>query len=248
MKGLRNLFGNLFNGGKRAGLERLDLAGANPVDRPRPEPRSMEIAAVKEQRAPEAAYKKGDSIGGKYEVHRLLGRGGFGEVYLVYSHEGQSVYALKTFRQEFFADVKLKAAFKREALLWLNLESHPFIVCVRRVEEFFGRLFVVMDYIAPDERGRVTLADHLACSRGPLDTDRALAWAIQFCYGMEHAQQCGIKCHRDIKPANILIGPPARGYDRTLLITDFGLAAAAEEASRGMVGVWEGGKMESAPD
>jgi tetratricopeptide (TPR) repeat protein/tRNA A-37 threonylcarbamoyl transferase component Bud32 len=176
---------------------------------------------------PEAAYKKGDVIGGRYEVHALLGRGGFGEVYLVLSRSPLAVSALKTFRQEFLADAAAKETFRREALLWVNLEEHPHILSARFVEEVSGRLFVAMDYIVPDERGRATLADYLRHSRGPLDTDQSLVWAIQFCHGMEHAAAHGIKCHRDIKPANILIR-----QDGTLLISDFGLAAAMEAGRR----------------
>ena len=47
---------------------------------------------------PGAAYKKGDFIGQKYEVYGILGKGGFGIVYLVYSHETEYVFALKTFQ------------------------------------------------------------------------------------------------------------------------------------------------------
>src|ERR1017187_2316919 len=88
-----------------------------------------------------------------------------------------------------------------------------------------------MDYVAPDARGRVSLADHLARAGGPLDAGQTLKWAVQFCLGMEHAQARGIKCHRDIKPANILIT-----QDGTLKISDFGLAAAGEAAWRGTGG------------
>src|SRR3989339_181801 len=49
-------------------------------------------------------YKKGDVIGTKYEVYDVLGMGGFGIVYLVYVHETESVYALKTFRDEYLED------------------------------------------------------------------------------------------------------------------------------------------------
>jgi tetratricopeptide (TPR) repeat protein len=190
--------------------------------------------------APQAAYKKGDVIGGQYEVHSLLGRGGFGEVYLAYNREYRMPFALKTFRQKFLADAEMKENFKREALLWVNLEEHPFILAARGVEDVSSRLFVRMDYIAPDDRGRVSLADHLARTQGPLDTDQALLWASMFCYGMEHANQRGIKCHRDIKPANILIR-----QDGTLLIGDFGLAAAAEAAWKGRGGSWQGDGEES---
>jgi len=192
------------------------------------------MAAMHQQPGPEAAYKKGDIIGGKYEVGAMLGSGGFGEVYLVYDRRTLGLGALKTFRQKFLADPEVKEHFKREALIWVNLEEHPFILAADLVVEFSGRLFVMMDYIAPDDRGRVTLADHLAQVQGPLGTDQSLLWASMFCYGMEHANQRGINSHRDIKPTNILIR-----QDGTLLISDFGLAAAAEVAWKSSGGSWE---------
>ena len=129
-------------------------------------------------------------------------------------------------------DAAAREAFKKEALLWVNLEEHPFILVASWIiEESGGRLFVSMEYVAPDDKGRVSLADHLARAGGPLDAVQTLKWAIQFCLGMEHAQAHGIKCHRDIKPANILISQGG-----TLKISDFGLAAAAEVAWRGTGG------------
>jgi serine/threonine protein kinase len=172
-------------------------------------------------------WKLGDVIGGKYEMRGTLGKGGFGVVYLVRNRQTGEVCALKTFRSEFLADGNARKAFKKEAVLWVNLDEHPFILTARWVEEFSGRLFVQMDYVALDKQGRVNLANHLAKAGGPLDPDQVLEWAIQFCMGMEHAVAHGIKCHRDIKPANILIT-----RDGILKITDFGLAAATEAAGR----------------
>src|SRR5713226_3372989 len=74
------------------------------------------------------AYKKGDFIGEKYEVYDILGAGGCGVVYLVYSHETRSVYALKTFRDEYLRDQRVRERFRREASVWVDLDRHPNLV------------------------------------------------------------------------------------------------------------------------
>ena len=181
-----------------------------------------EPAAVRPSSQPAfEPYKKGDVIGGTFEVLRKLGEGGFGVVYLARHRQSGESFALKTFRDEFLADPASRESFKKEALLWSNLQSHPCIVAARWVQEFHGRLFVMMDYLPADSAGRVSLGDHIA--NGTVDTNEALKWGIQFCQGMEHAIAQGIRCHGDIKPANILIA-----QDGTLKIADFGLAALAE--------------------
>lgn len=172
---------------------------------------------------PSSPYKKGDFIGEKYEVYRLLGRGGFGVVYLVYSHETKAVYALKTFLDEYLQDAETKKRFRQEASLWVDLDRHPFLVRAHFVDEIAGRLYIAMEYIAPDEKGLNTLEDFLQCR--PPDNVQSLRWAIQFCYGMEYAYSKGIRSHRDIKPANILIS-----QGKTVKITDFGLAGVLETA------------------
>ncbi|HVB55367.1 MAG TPA: serine/threonine-protein kinase [Candidatus Acidoferrales bacterium] len=182
-------------------------------------------------------FKKGDLIGGEYEICDLVGIGGFGEVYLAYDRATESFCAFKTIRPDKFADDTFYEAFRREALLWVKLEQHPFILGARSALNFSGRLFVITDYVAPDERGRTSLLDHLVQARGPLNLDVALTWAIQFCHGMEHAHRCGITCHRDIKPANILIT-----RNGTPKITDFGLAVAADAAWKSKKGSSVNGK------
>jgi serine/threonine protein kinase len=82
------------------------------------------------QRRGNELYKKGDVIGGKYEIHGTLGKGGFGVVYLAYHRQAKEVCALKTFRDELLADAAARGAFKKETLLWVNLEEHP--VTLRR--------------------------------------------------------------------------------------------------------------------
>jgi len=175
------------------------------------------------KRVPGTPYKKGDFIGQKYEVYGVLGRGGFGVVYLVYSHETQSVYALKTFRDEYLADADARERFRREAGVWVELERHPYLVRASFVDEISGRLYIGLEYMAPDERGLNTLEGYLR--RQPPDLAQSLRWGIQFCHGMEHAYRKGVRSHRDIKPANIMIS-----QDRTVKITDFGLAGAVDSS------------------
>jgi tetratricopeptide (TPR) repeat protein/tRNA A-37 threonylcarbamoyl transferase component Bud32 len=162
-------------------------------------------------------------IGQKYEVYGTLGGGGFGIVYLVYSHETKAVYALKTFRDEDIADPNRKELFRREARIWIELGYHPYIVNAFFVDEVNERLYLAMDYIAPNEGGLNTLAGYL--SRKPPDITQSLIWSIQFCHGMEYAYSRGLRCHRDIKPTNILISA-----DNFVKIADFGLAGVLGSA------------------
>ena len=192
-------------------------------------------------------YKRGDIIGEKYEVHGVLGAGGFGVVYLVYDHDSQTVYALKTFRDEFLHDGRTRELFRREAGIWVNLERHPYLVRAYLVDERGGRLYIAMEYIAPGEEGPNSL--ELQLRQEPPDLPQSLRWSIQFCHGMEYAYSKGVRCHRDIKPANIMIG-----RDRLIKITDFGLAGvltgstltgeAASKTGDTMVGL-PNGTMES---
>ncbi len=179
-------------------------------------------------------FQIGDIVGGKYEVRGIVGRGGFGIVYLVFSHEIEELCALKTFHHSGLAAQQSEESFKKEALVWMGLgRDHPHILAARWVEQLSERLFVAMDYIRPDENGCVTLDDHLRRAAEPLDANLVLDWAIQFCFGMEYANANGIKCHRDIKPSNILIGKDLEtGKEKVLKIADFGLAAAVEAAWR----------------
>src|SRR6185436_6297790 len=139
--------------------------------------------------------------------------------------ETKQVCALKTFRDELLVDAAARQMFKREADKWVSLGDHPFILAARSVRDIASRLFVKMDFIPPDDEGRVTLADHLAFKSRPIGLEQTLEWGIQFCLAMEHANAHGVQCHRDIKPQNILIGP-----GRILKVSDFGLALVGEAA------------------
>jgi tetratricopeptide (TPR) repeat protein len=166
-------------------------------------------------------YKKGDLVGNKYQIYDVLGKGGCGIVYLAFCTESGSVYALKSFLDKFNTNIAIRDRFKKEALVWVSLGRHPFIVNARFVDEISGRLFIATEFIAPGDNGLNSLESYL--EKQPPNFEQSLLWAIQFCYGMEYAYSKGIKAHRDIKPANILIDE-----DKNIKISDFGLAGVVD--------------------
>ena len=82
----------------------------NSQPEPKHNPAPLPGATPQPAMLPTTLYKKGDFIGEKYEVYGILGKGGFGVVYLVYSHELSRVFALKTFRDEYLADQEVRKA------------------------------------------------------------------------------------------------------------------------------------------
>jgi eukaryotic-like serine/threonine-protein kinase len=165
-------------------------------------------------------YKRGHAIGEAFRVLDVIGEGGFGVVYLVHNQSTGASHVLKTIRDEWLRDATARDLFRKAAQIWISVGRHPYLVHALFVEEIHGRLYLGMEYIAPDQRGINSLESQL--QRQPPSLGDALRWAVQFCHGMEYAYSRGVRCHHDVKPANILIGP-----DRAVRITDFGIAGAA---------------------
>lgn len=177
------------------------------------------VTAISLRSGATAKIKAGHLIGGQYEVYRVIGgegKSGMGVVYVCYDHEAREICALKTFQDKYLDSRSVKDGFKREVLAWVQLDWHPYIVRAIGVKELDYRLFIVLEYVAPDESGRNTLTQYL---KTPIALSQALEWSIQCCLGMEYAASRGVTPHRDIKPDNLMIA-----RDGTLKITDFGLA------------------------
>jgi serine/threonine protein kinase len=171
----------------------------------------------------ETRYQKGDTIGGRFLVHRAL-KGGMGEVYLCFDRDTRAPIALKTFQARFLADPRLRNAFTREVTTWISLEKHPNIVHCQGMDVINGTPFMILEWVTGEPGCPADLRGWLL--RGPLGVARALEFVMDMCDGLVHAKQRipGI-VHRDLKPENTLIG---RGV--IAKITDFGLAKITSEA------------------
>ena len=183
-----------------------------------------EQPAANKHEAPER-YKIGDKIGGRYEV-LAIHRGTMGVVYGTFDHTTKLPRALKTLQQRFAGDSKMRDLFAAEALTWVKLEKHPFIVRAYLVDKFDGQPYVITEYI----RGQENMGGDLRAWLGhpKLTLPIAVEMALQIAQGMQHAVR-KVPCllHRDLKPANILVNDRVRA-----MVTDFGLAHA-EDAGAG---------------
>ena len=165
---------------------------------------------------------------GEYEIHGVLGRGGMGVVLKARDPELNRFVAIKALGPQWAASEVARRRFAREAQAAAAV-VHPNVIAIHQVQAH-GRLpFLVMSLV-PGE----SLQQRLA-SRGPFELVEVLRIGMQAAAGLAAAHEQGL-VHRDVKPANILLEP---GIERVVL-TDFGLARAADDRTLTQWGVIAG--------
>src|SRR5262245_15474143 len=130
-----------------------------------------------------------------YQIVRLLGRGGMGEVFEAEDLDLKRRVALKFLAPALATDLESTRRFEREALAGAAL-NHPNIATIYAFEREGGRPFIAMELV-PGER----LRDRI--TRGPLPLGDALGIAREVAAALALAHARGI-VHRDIKPENLM--------------------------------------------
>uniref|UniRef100_UPI0026120EA4 Stk1 family PASTA domain-containing Ser/Thr kinase n=1 Tax=Nocardioides sp. TaxID=35761 RepID=UPI0026120EA4 len=172
------------------------------------------------------------TVGGRYQLGELLGRGGMAEVRKGTDARLGRVVAVKRLRTDLASDATFQARFRREAQSSASL-NHPAIVAVYDTGEEtvkdadhegheIKQPYIVMEYVA----GR-TLRDILREGRKILP-ERALEITSGVLSALDYSHRAGI-IHRDIKPGNVMLTPSG-----DVKVMDFGIARAVSDASSTM--------------
>jgi serine/threonine protein kinase len=164
-----------------------------------------------------------------YDLLRLIGQGGFGQVWLAKNRTTGHLRAVKVIPlhrsgttdpagREITSLTRLEANLRRQ---------HPNLLNIHHVGTTPAYVFYVMD-LADDASGNpgssqpdyrpATLQSRLEA--GPLAAEQCLCYARQLLAGLASLHQAGM-VHRDVKPANCLF------VDGELKLADFGLVTEA---------------------
>ena len=152
-----------------------------------------------------------ESLSDRYDIQRVLGRGGMAVVHLAEERKHQRKVAIKVLREDVGASVGAER-FLREIGIAARL-SHPHIVPLIDSGQAEGQLY----YVSPFVPGG-SLRDRLNREK-KLTVDDTVRIAVEVGAGLDYAHRNGF-VHRDVKPENILFA------DGHALLADFGIAHA----------------------
>jgi len=157
---------------------------------------------------------------GRYRVEKVLGRGGFGIVYLAHDEQLQRPVAVKVPHRRLLSRPEDAETYLTEARTVANLD-HPNIVPVFDVgsSEVFP-CFIVSKFIAGSTLSQRIKANRPCCSE-------ATELAATVAEALHYAHRKGL-VHRDVKPGNILLDTSGNSF-----LVDFGLALKEENVGQG---------------
>ncbi len=159
---------------------------------------------------------------GRYQVERMIARGGMGEVYLCTDLDLRRPVALKILRAGVDTDDggRFIERFRLEARTLATLNHTNIVTLYEYGETDDGQLFLALEYI--DGPRFTDIA-----RQGPMDPGRVLRLTMQVCRALRFAHRRGV-VHRDLKPSNLLIRVDEDGEEQVKVV-DFGLVKVVED-------------------
>ncbi len=156
-------------------------------------------------------------VGGKYQLVKLIGRGGMGSVWEARHCNLGTPVAIKFIEAEYADSAEARSRFDKEAKAAATIQSkHAIQIHDNGVTEE-GKPYIVMELLQGEPLDkRIDRLGQLSLQ----DTARILQ---QVCRGLSKAHERGI-IHRDLKPENIFIVHNNDDDDEVAKVLDFGIA------------------------
>eukprot|EP00658_Telonema_sp_P-2_P046262 TRINITY_DN3437_c0_g2_i2.p1 TRINITY_DN3437_c0_g2~~TRINITY_DN3437_c0_g2_i2.p1 ORF type:complete len:286 (+),score=63.33 TRINITY_DN3437_c0_g2_i2:229-1086(+) len=152
----------------------------------------------------------------KYREIKLLGRGGFGEAWLVKDKKDSRQYCVKKVNVSRMKPKEIKEAMNEISVLSV-LTKHPCIVTYRESFLYQGWLCILMDFA---EGGDLHDAvKQMKARKTTFSEETVLDWFVQICLAMKHIHDRKI-LHRDLKTQNIFL----TGNKKLVRVGDFGIS------------------------
>ncbi len=162
-------------------------------------------------------------VAGKYQVTRLLGRGGMGSVWEGVHTSLSTRVAIKFIDATYADSVEARSRFENEARAAAALTSKHVVQVYDHGVMPDGRPFIVMEFLKGEPLD--TRLDRIG-GMPPMDVARLMG---QVCRALAKAHSLGI-VHRDLKPENIfLVWDDDDGAD-VAKVVDFGIAKFTDKA------------------
>lgn len=173
---------------------------------------------------------------GGCEISGVIGCGGMGIVLKGFDAALNRYSAIKVLAPHYASSGAARKRFAREAQAAAAV-VHDNVIAIYGVDEFNGLPYLVMPYVKGESLQKRIERD------GSLSVPEILRISLQTARGLSAAHDQGL-VHRDIKPGNILL---PENVER-VIITDFGLARAADDASLTRSGVIAGTPQYMSPE
>ena len=173
---------------------------------------------------------------GEYEIVEVIGRGGMGIVLKGFQKELNRFVAVKVLAPHLSLSAAARRRFAREAQATAAIVN-PHVMAIHAVAANAKLPYLVMPFVACE-----SLQQRLD-RQGPLDVKDLLRIGLQAASGLAAAHAQGL-VHRDVKPANILL---ETSVERVML-TDFGLARAVDDATLTRTGIIAGTPQYMSPE
>ena len=167
---------------------------------------------------PAERFAPGALLAGRFRIVAELGRGGMGEVYRADDLTLAQPVALKFLPVHIARDPDRLHRFRKEVAAARRV-SHPNVCRVYDIAEHEGQSFLTMEFVDGEDLSSVLKR------LGRVPEEKGIEMARQLCSALAAVHDQGL-LHRDLKPANVMLD--GRGKVR---LTDFGLAAAAQDLS-----------------